>query len=162
MSLFYYMVEVAGLFSLLAHLSPLTWETYDCLSPCCSQVLHSHMRPDAALQQYNMKKPCEFNLLSNFQTTPDSCVFIWEDTGREVWILTIFAEDWRGDQVLEDPSVSVERTNHLTPNQELAHLLCQLPQFLLRHKENRTDSINHETRFTKSIWLAHTDPQKTI
>lgn len=42
----------------------------------------------------------------------------------------IFAEDWRGDKVLEDAAVSVKRTNHLTPNQELAHLLCKLPKFL--------------------------------
>lgn len=42
----------------------------------------------------------------------------------------VFAEDRRGDEVLEDPAVSVKRTNHLTPYQELAHLLCKLPQFL--------------------------------
>lgn len=42
----------------------------------------------------------------------------------------IFAEDGRGDEVLEDPPVSVEWTNHLAPNQEFAHLLCQLPKFL--------------------------------
>lgn len=29
---------------------------YDCLSPCCSQVLHSRKKPDAALQGQNMAK----------------------------------------------------------------------------------------------------------
>lgn len=57
--------------------------------------------------------------------------FIYRDTCREDRALTVFTEDWCGDEVLEDPSVSVERTNHLTPNQEFTHLLCQLPQFLL-------------------------------
>lgn len=45
-------------------------------------------------------------------------------------IPTVLAEDGRGDEVLQDAAVSVKRTNHLTPNQELAHLLRQLPQFL--------------------------------
>lgn len=49
-------------------------------------------------------------------------------------VLTVLTEDRRGDEVLEDAAVSVKRTNHLTPNQELAHLLCKLPQFLLGHK----------------------------
>lgn len=52
-------------------------------------------------------------------------------------ILTILSEDRRGDKILEDPAVSVERTNHLTPHQEFAHLLRKLPKFLLRHYEHR-------------------------
>lgn len=49
-------------------------------------------------------------------------------------MLTVLGEDRRGDQVLEDAAVSVKWTNHLTPYQELTHLLCKLPQFLLGHK----------------------------
>lgn len=68
--------------------------------------------------------------------------FIYDDTcsyliARYECILTVFTEDRRGDEILEDAAVSVEWTNDLTPNQELAHLLCKLPQFLLRHSDNR-------------------------
>lgn len=63
--------------------------------------------------------------------------FIRLDERRVDRIPTVFAEDRRGDEALEDAAVSVKRTNHLTPDQELAHLLCKLPQFLLRHNENR-------------------------
>lgn len=42
----------------------------------------------------------------------------------------IFSEDSCRDQALKDPTVPVEWTHHLTPNQELTHLLCKLPQFL--------------------------------
>lgn len=65
-------------------------------------------------------------------------------------ILTVFTEDRCGDEVLEDAAVSVKRTNHLTPNQELAHLLCKLPQFLLRHSNNRLYDIS----LTKCVWLS--------
>lgn len=102
----------------------------------------------------------EFDLLANCRTTLDSCViYIWGDICGEDCILTVFAEDRRGDEVLEDPSVSVEWTNHLTPNQELTHMLCQLPQFLLRHSDNRL--VNVDTRLTKSIWVALADPLHT-
>lgn len=51
-------------------------------------------------------------------------------------ILTVFTEDRCGDEILEDAAVSVERANDLTPNQELAHLLRELPQFLLKHSDD--------------------------
>lgn len=45
-------------------------------------------------------------------------------------VRTVLAEDRRGDEVLQDAAVPVKRADHLTPNQELADLLRQLPQFL--------------------------------
>lgn len=79
---------------------------------------------------------------------------------REYYILTVFAEDRRGDEVLEDPAVSVKRTNHLTPYQELAHLLCKLPQFLLGHSDNKLYSQT-DTGLTKCMWLALAAPGNT-
>lgn len=76
---------------------------------------------------------------------------------RENCKLTVFAEDRRGDEVLEDAAVSVEWTNHLTPHQELAHLLCKLPQFLLVHSDNRL----YDTSFIGLVSLAHEDTENT-
>lgn len=69
-------------------------------------------------------------------------IYIWWEmqfflSGRYECILTVFTEDWCGDEILEDAAVSVKWTNDLTPNQKLAHLLCKLPQFLLKHSDNR-------------------------
>lgn len=48
---------------------------------------------------------------------------------------TVLAEDGRGHQVLQHAAVAVERAHHLTPHQELADLLGQLPQFLQEEEE---------------------------
>lgn len=136
----------------------LTEETCDCLSPCCSQVLHSRTRPGAALwRQHNTKRKYVWICVPTWwQAAVLHMTFVGLKC-RENCKLTVFAEDRRGDEVLEDAAVSVEWTNHLTPHQELAHLLCKLPQFLLVHSDNRL----YDTSFIGLISLAHEDTENT-
>lgn len=61
----------------------------------------------------------------------------------EEGVRTVLAEDGRGDEVLQDAAVPVERTDHLTPYQELADLLGQLPQFLME-TQGATDEWRRE------------------
>lgn len=58
-------------------------------------------------------------------------------------VRTVLAVDGRGHQVLEDAAVAVKRAHHLTPHQELADLLGQLPQFLQEEVEEEEEVKRH-------------------
>jgi len=66
----------------------------------------------------------------------------WCHSGDDVTaVLTVLVEHGRGDEELEDAAVPLEGADHLTPHQELAHLLRQLPQFLHRTDHNAVYSL---------------------